>query len=287
MKRIGFIGFGEVGSNFADGFPPSTTRKAAFDEDPGRIQDIAEKKDVSLLNTLEELTGWADLIFSCNSPAVAVDVAGRSALFMRADAVFIDCNNISPKTTAIISNIFTKQKRQFVKAALMTPIAASGFRVSMLIGGHKARDVCSFLQSFRFQVRAVGDSSQKPAIVKMVKSLWGKGLSTLLIELYAFAKASGVESEVDYFLEDMFGKTFWTVADKYMSSVAVHAERMIPEMEELMEEMAVRKTVCEFPKAIRAVLAKLADIDLRCRHDIDTSSSHRDIVRHLDFSDDD
>jgi len=281
MRRIGFIGFGEVGSKLVDGFPPSTTLRAIFDKDLKRVQDSAKKRGLVVYNSLDELAEWADLLFSCNSPAAAIDIATQSSNFIREDGIFIDCNNISPRTTEEILDTFKQKGKQFVKIALMSPIAGPGFKVPMLIGGERSDEVCHFLQSFQFQVRSVGDSAKKPASIKMAKSLLGKGLSTLLIEIYSFAKISGIESEVNRFLEDMFGEKIWTIVDQYMASVVVHSARMIPEMDELITEMNIHNSICEFPKAIKSVLIAIDNLSIKSKSNITTTSSHKDIINQL------
>lgn len=281
MIRIGLIGFGEVGSILSEGFQLSTNQLATYVTRPELIKDIASKKSVKIIETLPELVIWADFLFSCNSPAVAFEVAAQCAPLMQKSAVFIDCNNIFPEATEKIEYMFSFEKREFVKAVLMAPIAAHGYKVPILLGGKKSEEVNRILKLHKFNSRSVGDTPLKPAAVKMAKSLWGKGLSTLLIELYAFANASGVADEVDRFLEEMFGDTFWPVMDKYMASVVVHASRMIPEIEALKKEMQLKITSCEFPIAIESVLGTLKRLDLGHQQSINTSSSHQEITKHL------
>jgi 3-hydroxyisobutyrate dehydrogenase-like beta-hydroxyacid dehydrogenase len=281
MKRLGFIGFGEVGSTLAEAFLPGDIEMAAFDIQADRAKPLAAKRGVGFMGSMDALIEWADLVFSCNSPAMALDVAKICSRKMGPEKILVDFNSISPKTTQGIDQLFSSKGPRFVKAAIMTPIASYGYRTPILIGGAGEETILRFMKERKFQVRSLGRDAQKPATVKMVKSLLGKGFSTLLFETCSFAKKVGVEEEVDVFLHEMFGARFWEMGDRYLASVSVHAPRMIGEMDELIEEMADRKVPPDFPLAMKSVLQRIADMNLAEKHGVRTTSVHQEILRLL------
>src|SRR5262249_7795947 len=94
---VGFIGFGEAGSNIAKGLKSAgVTRIFAFDIDPDRVRSNAEKTGTPLVGSNRELAESAKVLFSTVTCARAKEAAEHTAQFLEPGHIYADLNSVSP-----------------------------------------------------------------------------------------------------------------------------------------------------------------------------------------------
>src|SRR5215467_3503348 len=94
---IGFVGFGEAGSNIAKGLKSAgLTRIFAFDIDPDNVRHNAEEIAIPLLGSNRELAASAQIIFSTVTCARAKEAAEHTVPFLTPHHIYADLNSVSP-----------------------------------------------------------------------------------------------------------------------------------------------------------------------------------------------
>src|SRR5215813_7204261 len=174
---VGFVGFGEAGSNIAKGLKSAgLTRIFAFDIDPDRVRHNAQEITVPLLGSNRELAGSAQIIFSTVTCARAKEAAEQTAPFLKPHHVYADLNSVSPALKQQIERVISSSGAAFVEAAVMSPVPPDGHRSPMLLGGKAASAFAERLTPFGMRLQVVSERIGTAAATKMFRSIIVKGL---------------------------------------------------------------------------------------------------------------
>src|SRR3569832_2103402 len=103
----------------------------------------------------------------------------------------------------------------------------------MLLGGARAAELASLLQSWDMDAKAVSEKLGVASAIKMCRSVMIKGLEALVIESYTTARAYGVEDHVLPTLQETFPSVDWAQQGAYFfSRVVQRGQRRAEEMRE-------------------------------------------------------
>jgi len=238
-RRIGVVGYGEVGRIFATGLKPSVEAVAAWDlkfAQPATAaaeQQHARHHGIRACASLQELCEASDLVVSAVTASNTLAVAAEAAPFLRPGTVFLDLNSASPGTKQQAAALVDARGAHYVEAGVMTSVPPYGIRVPMLLGGAQAAGLAQLLAAWGMDARAVSDRLGVASAIKMSRSVMIKGLEALVIEAYATARAYGVEDHVLPTLQETFPSIDWSRHGAYFfSRVVQHGQRRAEEMRE-------------------------------------------------------
>ena len=131
----------------------------------------------------------------------------------------------------------------FVEAAVMDLVPPHGHAVPMLLAGPRAAWVADTLTPFGMNVTAIGDEIGTASSVKMVRSVFMKGFTAILLEsLYAARKLNAEDAVLDSLQVTFPGMNWKQLADYYGPRLIRHAKRQSEEMlsvAETLEELGV------------------------------------------------
>jgi 3-hydroxyisobutyrate dehydrogenase-like beta-hydroxyacid dehydrogenase len=188
IRRIGLVGYGEVGKIFASGLKPFVTEVAAWDL---KFADAATaaletghalQQGVRACEGMRALCEASDLVISAVTASKTLAAAQEAAPFLRAGALFLDLNSASPGTKQRAAEVVDARGAHYVEAGVMTSVPPYGVKVPMLLGGAQAAQLAALLASWGLDVRAVSDSLGVASAIKMCRSVMIKGLEALVIE---------------------------------------------------------------------------------------------------------
>jgi 3-hydroxyisobutyrate dehydrogenase-like beta-hydroxyacid dehydrogenase len=199
--RIGFMGFGEAARAFCDSLAPQGIGFTAYDillDDAARAEAMRAamlERDVTVAETPAGLRA-ADWIVS----AVTADqslTAVRSLLphLVQGQAV-IDLNSVSPGRKRETAAEVEATGAVYLDMAVMAPVRPRGHRTPVLLAGEDAERLAKELAALEFNGRVVGDQPGAATAVKMVRSLFVKGLEAITVEALLAAQASGCFEEI-------------------------------------------------------------------------------------------
>jgi 3-hydroxyisobutyrate dehydrogenase-like beta-hydroxyacid dehydrogenase len=236
---IGFIGFGEAGSNIAKGLQSAgITRIFAFDIDPDRVRRNAENTGTPLLNSNRELAESATILFSTVTCARAKEAAEQTAPFLQSRHFYADLNSVSPALKQEIESVVAASGAAFIEAAVMSPVPPFGHQAPMLLGGKAAPAFAEILSPFGMRLEVISEKIGMAAATKMFRSIIVKGLEALMLECVLAASPYGADERVFSSLAQSFPGIDWQRLANYMvSRVVVHGERRAREMEEVAETL--------------------------------------------------
>ena len=175
----------------------------------------------------------ADWVFSAVTAADSLD-AGRSvAGKLAAGQVFIDINSVSAGRKRETAATVCAGGAAYVDMAVMAPVHPRGHRTPVLLAGPACRDLSARFSGLGFEFSIVGDEISAATSIKMLRSLFVKGMEAITVQTLLAAKAAGRFDEVYASLSASFPQLGWPDHPKYqLERVARHGVRRAAEMRE-------------------------------------------------------
>jgi len=258
--KIGFIGFGEVGSTFArammeKGAEVSYHDVVKTDTVPGAVSC-----------NLEELVARCGILLSTVSTHVAAAVAQTVAPLLTARNTYADMNSTSASLKRRIAGIIGTSAADFVEGAILSAVGEAGAKASILVSGKRAEAFARRMNELglvnvKYFSAVIGDASQ----VKMLRSVFSKGVECLLLEMLLAGRRAGVDQYLwKDIVEFMTKHPFQGIAENWIKTHPGASVRRYHEMEqvvETLEELGIdpvmtRGTTEFFRRSVECGLAK-------------------------------
>jgi 3-hydroxyisobutyrate dehydrogenase-like beta-hydroxyacid dehydrogenase len=238
-RRIGFLGYGEVGQRFA------ADLRAAGAEHPLATFDLllhqaaagealrrhAASQRVDLMADAGALAEACTLIFSAVTADQTLDAARALAARDLRHALIVDLNSAAPQTKVECAALVAAAGGRYVEAAVMTSVPPHGIRVPMLLGGAHAAEAGTLLRDLGFVAQTVSTDLGVASSIKLCRSVIIKGLEALVVESFTAARRLGVEQQVLASLAQTYPQFDWEKQGDYLfSRVIQHGKRRAEEM---------------------------------------------------------
>lgn len=232
--NIAFIGFGEAGRAFADTLLPAGHSIAAYD-----LIDSAEMKEAMTARGIRAAASPAEAIEGARWVIAAVTAdqslnAARSVLpDLVQGQVYIDINSVSPNRKRTTAAEVEEAGARYIDMAVMAPVHPRGHATPVLLAGHEASTLGAEFFEAGFKGEVVEDAPGAATAIKMVRSLFVKGLEAITVEAMLAAKASGCFERVLTSLSGSFPGLDWPNNVSYnFERTLRHGKRRAAEMEE-------------------------------------------------------
>ena len=237
LKRLGLVGYGEVGRIFTAGLRDHFEQVSAWDvkfsADIGGSRSAAAAAGVQVATSMQALCARSDVVISAVTASNTLAVAEEAAPHLRAGMFFLDLNSASPGTKQQAALLVEAAGAHYVEAGVMTSVPPYGIKVPMVLGGTQAHALAPWLNGMGMDVKPVSAEIGVASAIKMCRSVMIKGLEALVIESYTTARAYGVEDHVLPTLTETFPSIDWEKTGAYFfSRVVQHGQRRAEEMRE-------------------------------------------------------
>lgn len=226
---IGFIGLGEVGKAYSCGLAQNGTNVIGYDtllndqENLSRFQCCVDA-GVKLANGMEELVVNSDLIIAVTTSHVAIATAQMAKPFLKPGQIYIELNSASPKTKEKIQELLAGI--DVVDGATMAPPGAKKQQTLVLISGARAREVADQLNSLGMNLRFVSETFGSASGIKIVRSIFFKGMEAVLLESMHAAYNMRIEEAVFSSICEYFNNApIEQSLEAMIRSSAIHAKR--------------------------------------------------------------
>jgi 3-hydroxyisobutyrate dehydrogenase-like beta-hydroxyacid dehydrogenase len=269
VQEIAFIGFGEAGRAFAEGWS-AESRPRAFDlktdDDAARddmLRAYAEAGIEGCRSAAAALNG-ARAVLSLVTADQALRAAQADAGCLGRDALWLDFNSIAPETKQAAARAVVEGGGRYVDVAVMAPVRPAGRGVPLLVSGPHAADGKAQLDTMGFSnVRIVVGGIGAASAIKMIRSVMIKGLEALTAECVLAAEAAGVREEVLSSLDANWPGTGWAKQVDYnLDRMMVHGRRRAAEMEEVAATLDALGTGSAMTRAAVGLQRRIGERDL-------------------------
>lgn len=227
--KLGFIGFGEAGSNIAAGLlEQGLDDITAYALECRKVDGVTECEDAA------GAIAGRDIVISAVTANVALEVAETAAPLLRAGQIYIDVNSVSPGTKRKIADVINGVGARFVECSIMGAVPKPRHTVPMLLCGEAAGDVIAALSPFGMNMTDLGPEYGRAAATKMFRSVMIKGLEALLQECVLGASKYGAAEQVLESVGEGYPGVDWVeLAHHMLGRTAVHGTRRAAEMDEV------------------------------------------------------
>ena len=230
---VAVLGLGEAGGRIAADLVAAGCTVRGWD--PARRAEGIDNAD----SDLTAVRG-ADVVLSLNSAAVALDAAARVVEALGGDTLYADLNTASPQLKRELAAVLPVQ---FADVALVGVVPSSGLATPALASGAGAERFAELFQPLGMPVDVVGLHPGDAAGLKLLRSVFMKGMAAAAIESLEAARAAGVEGRVRADLAAVIGEP---LLERLLSGSRLHAVRRVEEMRAAaayLEELGVEPRV--------------------------------------------
>ncbi|HET6173256.1 MAG TPA: DUF1932 domain-containing protein [Gaiellales bacterium] len=215
--EVAVLGLGEAGGLIAADLVAAGCLVRAWD--PVRRRDGVP----SAASDLDAVRG-AEVVLSLTTAAHALDAATSVAGELRPDALYADLNTAAPQLKRELADALPVQ---FADVALVGVVPGFGLKIPVLASGTGAERFAELFRPLGMPVEVVGRQAGDAAGLKLLRSVFMKGIAAAAIEALESAKAAGVESRVHEDIAAVLGEP---LLERLLSGSRTHAARRVDEM---------------------------------------------------------
>lgn len=248
--KIGFIGFGEAGFNLAIGLgsegPINIFAYDSMESDLLRgklIKSNAQEADATLLPSAIELVESVDIIIAAVPSTITLEVCKSIIEHLRVNQIYVDVSASTPSVKEQIWEMIKNKDVLFVDAAMMGSLPKEKHRVPITASGNGAKKFKELMAPYNMKIETVGKKAGAASAIKLIRSIFMKGIATLMIEMLQAADAYGVSEEViGSISKSMDGTDFTSHLDRLVTGSAIHCKRRGDELKgsiELLKEASL------------------------------------------------
>lgn len=226
---IAVLGLGEAGSRLAADLASAGADVRGYDPLNGGAADDA--------------VAGSDVVLSVNSARAAVEAAESALAALRADAVYADLNTAAPALKREVAEVVGGGR--FADVALLGPVPARGLATPALASGEAAQAFADALEPFGMPVDVVSARAGDAATLKLLRSVFMKGLAASAIESVRAADAAGHAEWLKHEIAAVIGRP---LLDRLLVGSRAHAIRRVDEMEaarDLLLELGIEPRIAE------------------------------------------
>lgn len=196
----------------------------------------------------------ADLVLGITAAADATTALTQALDAIPRGAVYAELATASAGLQRSLAAIAAGAGLGFTDVALMSPVPGTGLRTPALASGPAARAFIASLAPLGMPVEHAGDEPGMAATRKLLRSVFVKGLTALVVEAMQAAESAGLAGETWDNIVGELSAADEALIRRLVTGTRRHAARRVHEMEaaaELLEELGVE------PVMTNATVARL------------------------------
>jgi 3-hydroxyisobutyrate dehydrogenase-like beta-hydroxyacid dehydrogenase len=248
VRSVALLGLGEAGSRLAADLESAGIDLRGYDPQAGDVQIAVRAPD------LESAVAGCDVVLSVNTAAVALEVTATAVPALRDGAIYADLNTASPELKRRLAAL-TEGVARFADVALLGPVPARGLGTPALASGDGARAFADAFGPLGMPVEVVSERPGDAAALKLLRSVFMKGLAAAAVESLRAGEAAGHADWLRQELADVIGEP---LLERLLEGSRRHAVRRVDELEaarELLLELGIEPRIASASAAVLAGLA--------------------------------
>ncbi|GAA1959933.1 DUF1932 domain-containing protein [Microbacterium deminutum] len=252
MTGIAILGLGEAGRLYARGLRKAGAEVRGYDPH----HELGDP-DVRQFPVLADALAGVEVVMSLVGGGAAASVARDALPLMPATAVYADLNTASPEVKQEIASLAASQGVLMADVAVLAPVVRGGHRTELLASGTGAGTVAERLAAFAVPIAVFDGAAGEAARLRLLRSVFMKGLAALIIEGAGAARVLGAEEWLRDQMARELGPDGPGLVDRLVDGTYRHAVRR---EHEVRDALAVVEASGEPADMTRATLAWFARI---------------------------
>ena len=255
MGPLAVLGLGEAGGRLAADLASAGVEVRAYD--PAAVSAPA---GVHRAAELAAAVAGATIVLALTTAASARAAAESTAPALPAGAIYADLNTASPALKREVAELVAESGAGFADVALLGGVTARGLGTPALVSGPAAQAFAEALGPLGMPVEVVSDRPGDAAAMKLLRSVFMKGLAASVLESLSAAEAAGHAGWLEGEIAAVVGEP---LLERLVEGSRRRAARRVDELEaarDLLVELGVEPRIAA---ASAAVLAELAESGVR------------------------
>ncbi|WP_019939665.1 NAD(P)-binding domain-containing protein [Bordetella sp. FB-8] len=180
----------------------------------------------------------ANFILSCVTGATSLPVLREALPYLQKDVVVADFTTASPAVKREGASLSAVAGVAYVDIAIMGAISLNLVRTSLLASGEGSEKIKIMLEHAGGKVDVIVDGKAGDAIsLKILRSVFTKGMEALAVELLMSAEKQGVRAKLYEQLADIDQTPLRSFMDMLVRTHVVHAKRRAHEVHVAQSEL--------------------------------------------------
>lgn len=252
MSKIAVLGLGEAGRLYARGLREAGAEVRGYDPH----HELGDP-DVTQCPDLADTLAGAEIVISLVGGGAAASVARDALPLMPVTAVYADLNTASPDLKQQIAGLASGYGVAMADVAVLAPVVRAGHRTELLASGPGARTLAERLGPLGAPIVVIDGEAGEAARLRLLRSVFMKGLAALIIEGAGAARKLGAEEWLRDQMARELGPEGAALVDRLVEWTYTHAVRREHEMR---DALAVVEATAEPADMTRATLTWLERI---------------------------
>ncbi|MBB6451039.1 3-hydroxyisobutyrate dehydrogenase-like beta-hydroxyacid dehydrogenase [Geomicrobium halophilum] len=283
--NIGFIGFGEVGYEMSKGFNNQQNHKIyVYDplfERKETIQRAKEAHTTLFDDPIKVAQKSLDVLFVAVPASYAVEAWETVWAHLNHKTFYVDLSTASAATKQQINTgMMEKGIRSFIDGAIMGPLKEGQHKVPTSVSGYKAEEFVHWGNDLDMNLTFVSTGVGDATNIKFIRSIFTKGLSTLLHEVMEIAELNQLEDTIlESITETMDKEPFEKIMNRLITGNVLHAERRVKEMDNVIDFIKSHNQEPHMTNATRNKLIALANKNLNNQYNGEAPQDWKSVIR--------
>jgi len=181
----------------------------------------------------------------CEADLVVSAVFGHGALamfqaaqpYLKEACIYVDMTTAVPEAMEQANELAIAQGVAFVDVAITGAVNLGMRKTPLLLAGGKALEVQALYAPLGARVTVVGPQPGNAVRLKLLRSIFTKGLEALSVECLATAEAMGLSEELFNVLKDIDDAPLRQLMESMVQTHIAHSGRRAHEVEEAAQQM--------------------------------------------------
>ncbi len=284
--KIGFIGYGEAAYELSTGLKTEGLNQFyAYDvllqneKLAGSLKEKASQTGVQLTSSISELIEKSDLVIAAVPANKTLEVAQSVLESLKKNQLYVDVSASTPDIKKQVANEIEKQEALFVDAAMLGSLPVNKHKVPITASGSGIDQFMKVMNAYGMNITKISDQPGDASALKLIRSIYMKGIVGLLIEFLEISKKYNVEHQVISSLSDTIdSKSFEETMNRLVTGSALHAKRRAVELLGSIEMLDEAEIDASMSRAAQKKLEKLADFHFAERFDGVKPASWEEVI---------
>ena len=252
MSCIAVLGLGEAGGRLAADLAAAGSEVRGYDPAADPPEGVA-----AAAGPAEAAAGCGLVLCAATAAAARAVVEGALPALERG-AVYADLNSAAPALKQELAGLVEAAGARFADVALLGPVPVRGLRTPALASGSGAAAFAAALGPLGMPVEPVSGRAGDAAALKLLRSVFMKGLAAAALESLDAAGAAGQREWLERELAGVIGADLLA---RLVEGSRRHAARRVDELDAASELLVSLGVEPRIAAASRAVLADLGNLE--------------------------
>jgi len=226
--RVAILGLGEAGSTYAADLAARGVE--VLGADPAVA---TAPSGVVLAGSVSEAVRGARLVLSLVGSRAAGSVLDEALPAMAPAAIFADLNTAGPAEKQRLAQRAAQRAVAFADVAVLAPVVRARLATPLLVSGTGADALLPVLAGLGIPATGVGTEAGTAAALKLLRSVFMKGLAATILEAVAAAGAIGAQDWIIDQIASELGPAGHALVRRMLDGTPLHAVRREAEMRDV------------------------------------------------------